>query len=89
MCVEALLRLVHDHNAHKAHVRKFAAECAALGVSHAPGLVFALLASNLEHDYLELLAVPECEGDNNEPPAHLAQPLSQSLCGALLGSSTW
>jgi len=79
VCVEALLRFVHDHNAHKAHVRKFAAECAALGVSHALGLVFALLASNLEHDYLELLAVLECEGDDNGPPARPAQPLSQSV----------
>ena len=59
-------------------MRNFAAECTTKGVSDALQLVFVLLASNLEHDYLGLLAVLESSEDDGHGAARLAQPPAQS-----------
>jgi len=74
-------------------VRNFAAECAALVTSDSLGLVFVFSASNLEHDYLGLLAVLEASEDGGHGAARPAQPPAPSVVRqrvhALLGSSTW
>jgi len=74
-------------------VRNFAAECAAVVASDTLRLVFVLSASNLEHDYLGLLAVLEESDDGGPGAARLAQPPAPSVVRqrvhALLGSSTW
>jgi len=74
-------------------VRNFAAECAALVASDRLRLVFVLSASNLEHDYLWLLAVLEASEDGGHGAARPAQPPAPSAVRqrvhALLGSSTW
>ena len=71
-------------------MRNFAAECA---TSEVLRLVFVLLASNLEHDYLGLLAVLEASEDGGHVAARPAQPHAPSAVWqrvhALLGSSTW
>jgi len=74
-------------------VRNFAAECAAVVASDTLRLVFVLSASNLEHDYLGLLAVLEASEDGGHGAARPAQPPAPSVVRqrvhALLGSSTW
>jgi len=74
-------------------VRNFAAECTAKGVSDALQLIFVLSASNLEHDYLGLLAVLESSEDGGLGAARLAQLPAPSVVRqrvhALLGSSKW
>ena len=74
-------------------MRNFAAECTAKGVSDALQLIFVLSASNLEHDYLGLLAVLESSEDGGLGAARLAQLPAQSAVReqvhALLGSSKW
>jgi len=57
----------------RVHVRNFAVECAAGGASEALRLVFVLLASNLEHDYLGLYVVLEASEDGGHGAARLAQ----------------
>jgi len=74
-------------------VRNFAAECAAGGASDTLVLVFVLLASNLEHDYLGLHAVLEASQDSGPRATRPAQPPVPSAVRqrvhALLGSSRW
>ena len=57
----------------RVHVRNFAVECAVGGASEALRLVFVLLASNLEHDYLGLYVVLEASEDGGHGAARLAQ----------------
>jgi len=57
-----------------AQMRNFAAECSAGGASETLQLVFVLSASNLEHDYLGLLAVLEAIEDGGPASARPAQP---------------
>jgi len=74
-------------------VRNFAAKCAAVVASDTLRLVFVFSASNLEHDYLGLLAVLEASEESGPGAARPAQPPAQSAVRervhALLGSSTW
>jgi len=74
-------------------VRNFAAECAVLFTSDLLRLVFVFSASNLEYDYLGLLAVLEASeggGHGAARPAQLPAPnVVRQRVHALLGSSTW
>jgi len=74
-------------------VRNFAAKCAAVVASDTLRLVFVFSASNLEHDYLGLLAVLEESEEGGPGAARPAQAPAQSAVRervhALLGSSTW
>jgi len=74
-------------------VRNFAAECASLVASDLLCLVFVFSTSNLEHDYLGLLAVLEASEDRGPAAFCLAKPPAPSALRqqvpALLSSSRW